>query len=102
MVTIIGDSSANLVALSFILAKVEEDPQSGSCLNISYSEIQGLVANFNPTGSPYAQNGTSGVASSASSNAGAPSSSAQTGEQHMDTSVSRLDTAKIKQLSCSF
>ena len=34
--------------------KVVEDPQSGSCLNISYSEIQGPVANFNPTGSPFA------------------------------------------------
>ncbi|CAH1985603.1 unnamed protein product [Acanthoscelides obtectus] len=39
-----------------ILAKVVEDPQSGTCLNVSYADINGPVANFNPTGSPFAQN----------------------------------------------
>ena len=37
-----------------IICKILEDPQSSSCLNISYGEIQGLVANPHPTGSPYA------------------------------------------------
>lgn len=54
VVTIIGDDDNNKIALELILQKICEDPQSGSCLNISYSEIQGPVANFNPTGSPFA------------------------------------------------
>ena len=37
-----------------ILSKVVEDPQSGSCLNVSYADVSGPVANYNPTGSPYA------------------------------------------------
>ena len=37
-----------------ILSKIQEDPQSASCLNISYGDVQGLVANPNPTGSPFA------------------------------------------------
>lgn len=37
-----------------ILQKIMEDPQSGSCLNLSYADVAGPVANFNPTGSPYA------------------------------------------------
>ena len=48
------------VALDLILAKVAEDPQSGSCLNISYNEFQGPVANINPTGSPFANGGGGG------------------------------------------
>ena len=35
-----GDDDNNKEALNYILQKVVEDPQSGSCLNISYSEIQ--------------------------------------------------------------
>ncbi len=75
VVTIIGDPESNILALSFILAKVEEDPQSGSCLNISYSDIQGLVANFNPTGSPFAQNGGGSSASNATGGGGGGGSS---------------------------
>lgn len=37
-----------------VLSKVVEDPQSGNCPNISYADVAGPVANFNPTGSPYA------------------------------------------------
>lgn len=37
-----------------ILSKIVEDPQSGTCLNVSYSDVSGPVANFNPTGSPFA------------------------------------------------
>jgi RNA-binding protein Nova len=54
VVTIIGDSASNERALGLILSKIQEDPQSGSCLNISYSEMAGPVANCNTTGSPFA------------------------------------------------
>ena len=37
-----------------ILQKVVEDPQSGSCPNISYADYTGPVASANPTGSPFA------------------------------------------------
>lgn len=37
-----------------ILSKVVDDPQSGTCLNVSYADVSGPVANYNPTGSPYA------------------------------------------------
>lgn len=53
-ITIIGDLEPNRKAVELVLAKIVEDPQSGSCLNVSYADIQGPVANFNPTGSPYA------------------------------------------------
>ena len=52
--TIIGDPNNNRKAIEMIICKILEDPQSSSCLNISYGEIQGLVANPHPTGSPYA------------------------------------------------
>ena len=54
VVTVIGDDDSNKAALDMILNKVQEDPQSGSCLNVSYSEINGPVTNANPTGSPFA------------------------------------------------
>jgi len=41
-------------ACLMILAKIVEDPQSGTCLNVSYADINGPVANPNPTGSPFA------------------------------------------------
>lgn len=41
-----------------ILAKVVDDPQSGTCLNVSYADVSGPVANYNPTGSPYANQQT--------------------------------------------
>ena len=56
-----------------IIEKIQEDPQSGCCLTISYSDVQGLVANFNPTGSPYANsehNGEVRPGSSAATNGG--------------------------------
>jgi len=65
VVTIIGDPNNNRKVLEMIICKILEDPQSSSCLNISYGEIQGLVANPHPTGSPYAPvipNGASAVA----------------------------------------
>jgi len=54
VITVIGDDDNLRVALNLILQKVSEDPQSGSCLNISYKITNGPVANPNPTGSPFA------------------------------------------------
>jgi len=54
VVTIIGDPNNKRKAIEMIICKILEDPQSSSCLNISYGEMQGLVANPHPTGSPYA------------------------------------------------
>ncbi|XP_053687282.1 RNA-binding protein Pasilla isoform X2 [Sabethes cyaneus] len=53
-ITIIGEKENNKIACKMILAKIIEDPSSGSCLNVSYADINGPVANFNPTGSPFA------------------------------------------------
>lgn len=49
-----GDMETNSKVCQMILQKIMEDPQSGSCLNLSYADVTGPVANFNPTGSPYA------------------------------------------------
>lgn len=53
-ITIIGEKENNKKASRMILAKILEDPSSGTCLNVSYADVNGPVANFNPTGSPYA------------------------------------------------
>lgn len=47
----------NAKAMDLILQKIIEDPQSGSCPNISYADYKGPVASSNPTGSPFANNG---------------------------------------------
>ncbi|XP_015591130.1 RNA-binding protein Nova-1 isoform X1 [Cephus cinctus] len=54
-ITVIGEKENNRNALLMILAKVADDPQSGTCPNVSYADVSGPVANYNPTGSPYAQ-----------------------------------------------
>ncbi|KAK0164027.1 hypothetical protein PV328_002698 [Microctonus aethiopoides] len=54
-ITVIGEKDNNRNALLMILAKIADDPQSGTCLNVSYADVSGPVANYNPTGSPYAQ-----------------------------------------------
>jgi len=59
VVTIIGEEDNNRVALEMVLSKIMEDPQSGSCLNISYSDINGPIANANPTGSAFANGASS-------------------------------------------
>jgi len=41
-------------AFEMVFKVVVDDPQSGSCPYISYSEFKGPVANANPTGSPFA------------------------------------------------
>lgn len=67
-ITIIGDKDNNKVACKLIIAKIMEDPSSGTCLNVSYADMNGPVANFNPTGSPYAANQTTISSSTASLN----------------------------------
>jgi len=54
VITVTGEKSELYNAGDVILAKIKEDPQSGSCPNLSYSGFAGPVANANPTGSPYA------------------------------------------------
>ena len=49
-----GDPDQNRHAVDMILQKIVEDPQSGSCPNISYADYKGPVASSNPTGSPFA------------------------------------------------
>ncbi|XP_068152834.1 RNA-binding protein Pasilla isoform X3 [Drosophila tropicalis] len=68
-ITIIGDKENNKNACKMILSKIVEDPQSGTCLNVSYADVSGPVANFNPTGSPYATNQNAINSSTASLNA---------------------------------
>lgn len=53
-VTVSGEPEQVHKAVSAIVQKAQEDPQSSSCLNISYANVAGPVANSNPTGSPYA------------------------------------------------
>ena len=67
-ITIIGDPEKNKIACKLIITKIMEDPQSGTCLNVSYADVNGPVANFNPTGSPYATNQNTISSSTASLN----------------------------------
>ncbi|KAI7690221.1 RNA-binding protein Nova-1 [Sarcoptes scabiei] len=67
-ITVIGEPECNKKACQMILNKIVEDPQSGSCLNVSYADVTGPVANFNPTGSPYANVSNSSMANSNNSN----------------------------------
>lgn len=64
--TVSGEIANNKKAILKLLAKVVEDPQSGSCPNVSYADITGPVANFNPTGSPYAHSQTPAFCSTTS------------------------------------
>lgn len=57
VITIIGETEGARKACAMVVQKIVEDPQSGSCLNVSYADVTGPVANFNPTGSPYASIG---------------------------------------------
>lgn len=67
-ITVIGEKDSNRIACKLILSKIIEDPQSGTCLNVSYADVNGPVANFNPTGSPYASNQNAISSSTASLN----------------------------------
>ena len=63
VITISGEAENNRKAVSFIINKIQEDPQSGSCNNLSYATVTGPVANANPTGSPFAEGVSPAVAS---------------------------------------
>lgn len=67
-----GEKEQNKQACLMIIGKIVEDPQSGTCLNVSYADVSGPVANYNPTGSPFAQQnaGSAFNASTASLNSG--------------------------------
>ncbi|XP_074990602.1 RNA-binding protein Nova-2 [Calonectris borealis] len=54
VVTVSGEATQLHAAVHAIVGKIQEDPQSNSCLNVSYANVTGPVANSNPTGSPYA------------------------------------------------
>lgn len=71
-ITVIGEKEQNKQACLMIIGKIVEDPQSGTCLNVSYADVSGPVANYNPTGSPFAQQQASSAfnASTASLNSG--------------------------------
>ncbi|ELK12778.1 RNA-binding protein Nova-2 [Pteropus alecto] len=57
VVTVSGEPEQVHKAVSAIVQKVQEDPQSSSCLNISYANVAGPVANSNPTAAAGAAGG---------------------------------------------
>jgi len=61
VITIIGEEHQNRIAMEMVLSKIEADPNSASCQNISYSESLGPVASPHMTGSPYAGGGAVGA-----------------------------------------
>merc|ERR1712127_631510 len=54
VITVCGERDQLYSASTMILTRIRDDPQSASCPNLSYQNVTGLVANANPTGSPYA------------------------------------------------
>lgn len=54
VITVCGEREQLYSASQMILTRIRDDPQSASCPNLSYQNVTGLVANANPTGSPYA------------------------------------------------
>ena len=54
VITVCGERDQLYAASTMILTRIRDDPQSASCPNLSYQNVTGLVANANPTGSPYA------------------------------------------------
>jgi RNA-binding protein Nova len=49
-----GDTEHMMHAFDMVFKMIVDDPQSGSCPNISYADFKGPIANANPTGSPFA------------------------------------------------
>lgn len=78
-ITVIGEKEHNKIACRLIITKIIEDPQSGTCLNVSYADINGPVANYNPTGSPYASNQNAISSSTASLNSALSGAVSQAG-----------------------
>ncbi|XP_022251645.1 RNA-binding protein Nova-2-like isoform X2 [Limulus polyphemus] len=104
-ITVIGETENNKTAFNLILAKIAEDPQSGSCLNVSYADISGPVANFNPTGSPYASSscgqGNGGLSNNNTSysSSGSLSSISPTMNSNFGSSQGTASTANIMPFS---
>ncbi|CAH8596670.1 unnamed protein product [Schistosoma turkestanicum] len=53
-IVVAGELDQTRAAVRLILGVIAADPQSASCPNLSYHDIQGPVASVYPTGSPYA------------------------------------------------
>nr|CAH8875728.1 unnamed protein product [Trichobilharzia regenti] len=53
-IVVAGELDQTRAAVHLILGVIAADPQSASCPNLSYHDIQGPVASVYPTGSPYA------------------------------------------------
>ncbi|XP_018655692.1 rna-binding protein related [Schistosoma mansoni] len=53
-IVVAGELDQTRSAVHLILNVIATDPQSASCPNLSYHDIQGPVASVYPTGSPYA------------------------------------------------
>ncbi|XP_072171068.1 RNA-binding protein Nova-1-like [Diadema setosum] len=94
VITISGEGDNNKKATSFIITKIQEDPQSGSCNNLSYATITGPVANANPTGSPFAEGVSPAVASNL---AAAAAAAAAMGKPQVATTGQGLPTATALQ-----
>ena len=56
IITIKGEKDQLIATTDRIIDIVKDDPQSGSCPNISYSNVNTPLPNADPTGSPYATN----------------------------------------------
>jgi len=82
VVTIVGEAHGNRIALEMILDKIEADPMSGSCQNISYADMAGMAP---PAGLPAAP-GAGGVgATMAASMGGYGASTADSAGPKNDT-----------------
>jgi len=53
VITLVGETRSNQIALDMILEKIAEDPNSGSCTNINYSE-DGIMGALPTSGYGYA------------------------------------------------
>lgn len=60
VVTVAGTKDQIQLAFEMVFKMIVEDPQSGSCPNVSYADYKGPIANANPTGSPFANSATAG------------------------------------------
>nr|XP_048289374.1 RNA-binding protein Nova-2 [Myodes glareolus] len=87
VVTVSGEPEQVHKAVSAIVQKVQEDPQSSSCLNISYANVAGPVANSNPTGSPYASPADVLPAAAAASAATAEKLAAESAKELVEIAV---------------
>ncbi|KAE9535835.1 hypothetical protein AGLY_007736, partial [Aphis glycines] len=90
-ITVSGNTEGNKKVCLCILNKIIEDPLSASCPNLSYADVNGPVANFNPTGSPYALATTNCSNNQTSYNLNATSLSAQDAQRTQPEQHNRTD-----------